>query len=206
MQLYAETSCGVSSNSCAAKWEGAPTTAVHRVGRNPTRPSCRLRPFRRCGLGVEPFSDNIGQSVVDDDLDLEVQISSARTAPEPAREHTPLHSAWRLSGSFSRLLPHFIDGLHLDVHLRKARPDAAQQPFADPGRQHPPRRARQTPDAEAVSGPRIVRPSADCDTPSCAAVRPRTIKGSCCVTAKSDVSTLTYGCERSSLRPNLPPP
>jgi hypothetical protein len=47
-----------------------------------------LATVRRCGLGVEPFSDNIGQSVVDDDLDLEVQISSARTAPEPARERT----------------------------------------------------------------------------------------------------------------------
>jgi hypothetical protein len=80
MQLCAVTSCGVLSSSCAAKWEGAPTTAVRHVGRNPTRPSCRMRPFRRCGLGAEPCSDNIGQSVVDDDLDLAVQISSARTA------------------------------------------------------------------------------------------------------------------------------
>ena len=80
MQLCAVTSCGVLSSSCAAKWEGAPTTAVRHVGRNPTRPSCRMRPFRRCGLGAEPCSDNIGQSVVDDDLDLAVQISSPRTA------------------------------------------------------------------------------------------------------------------------------
>jgi hypothetical protein len=198
MQLCAVTSCGVLSSSCAAKWEGAPTTAVRHVGRNPTRPSCRMRPFRRCGLGAEPCSDNIGQSVVDDDLDLAVQISSARTAAAAF-----CVAVKRIVRPASRALQGWIASRR---PLRKARPDATQQPFAGLGRQHPPRRARQKPDAEAVSGPRIVRPSADCDTPSCVAVRPRTIKGSCCVTAKSDVSTLTYGCERSSLRPNLPPP
>jgi hypothetical protein len=86
--------------------------------------------------------------------------------------------------SMSRLLARFNDGSHLGVHPRTVRPDAAQLPFAALGRHHLPRRARQKPDPEAVSGLRVIRPSAACGTPSCVAVRPRTIKGSCGLIAK----------------------
>jgi hypothetical protein len=198
MQLCAVTSCGVSSNLCAAKWEGAPTTAVRHVGRNPTRPSCRLRPFRRCGLGVEPCSDNIGQSAVDDDLDLAVQIISARTA------------AAAFCVAVKRIVQPASRALQGWIASRRPPPQSAARCCATAVR--PPRSATPAASCASEAGrrgglwPRIARPSADCDAPSCVAVRPRTIKGSCCVTAKSDVSTLTSGCERSSLRPNLPPP
>ena len=121
---------------------------------------------------VKPLRDDVGQAVVDDDLDLDVGI-----ARKELRQSRPED---RLGGVLAGGDPDGAGGLlaqlaqrrQLGVDLVEARTDAAKQALAGLGRGHAAGRAGQQPIANrALRGSRIVWLSADWDTPSCAAAR-----------------------------------
>ena len=74
MQLCSVKSCGFSGSGRFAKYDGAPTTAIHMSG--PMRTA--IMSFATCSprshARVIALGNDVGQAIVDDDLDLDVGI------------------------------------------------------------------------------------------------------------------------------------
>jgi hypothetical protein len=80
--------------------------------------------------GVKALGDDVGQAIVDDDLDFDVRI-----LPQQLREFRPDDRVGRIVGGresnrAGRLLPKFAQSLELGLDLLKTRADGMKQAFA----------------------------------------------------------------------------
>ena len=74
MQLCPIRSCGLFGSERFLKYDGAPTTAMRMSGPDPHRDHVLRHLLAASHAGVIALGDDVGQAVVDDDLDLDVGI------------------------------------------------------------------------------------------------------------------------------------
>jgi hypothetical protein len=124
--------------------------------------------------GVEAFGDDVGQAVVDHDLQLDVRVVRQKLV-----ERWPQDGPYRViaggdADGARGLVAQLAQRGHLRLDLVKARPRGMRQAVLRLGRRDAAGGTGQQPRAQPrFQPPRTVRLSADCDTPSCAA--PETI-------------------------------
>ena len=130
MQLWPISSCGLFGSGRVLKYDGAQNDCAAHVRPDTHRDHVLRHLLAAAHTGVETLGDDIGQAIVDDDLDFDVRI-----LPQQLREFRPEDRVGgivcgRDPNGAGGLLPKFAQSLEPGLDLLEPRADGVKQAFA----------------------------------------------------------------------------